>query len=84
MNIKHVYLRLLKDYQYWVQLIENFLKYYQNELELSTVTASNTVLMNRESLREHPMNVMNKDHDGFGLFKGVILLSLANGQPFEV
>ena len=48
------------------------LKFYQNELELSTVMASHTVLLNRESLREHPMNILlrKKITPGFGLLAG--------------
>ena len=48
------------------------IKYYQNEPELSSITASHTVLLNRESLREHPMNILlrKKITPGFGLFAG--------------
>ena len=61
------------------------LKYYQNELELSSITASHTVLLNRESLREHPMDILlKKDYTRIRAFCRVILLSLENCQPFAV
>ena len=72
MEYQHSKIMRLEDQGHPIILVHLALKYYQDELELSTVTASHTVLLNRKSLREHSMNILlrKKIMPGFGLFAG--------------